>query len=43
MLVGWATGMAHLDRNSASPGLAWLNVTGVGLALLALALYTLIR
>ena len=43
MLMGWATGMAHLDRNSASPGLAWLNVTGVALALLALALYTLIR
>ena len=43
MLMGWATGIAHLDRNSASPGLAWLNVTGVALALLALALYTLIR
>jgi hypothetical protein len=43
MLMGWATGMARLDRNSASPGLVWLNVTGVGLALLALALYTLIR
>ena len=43
MLMGWATGMAHLDRNSASPGLAWLNITGVALALLALALYTLIR
>ena len=43
MLMGWATGMARLDRNSASPGLVWLNITGVGLALLALALYTLIR
>ena len=35
--------MARLDRNTASPGLVWLNVAGVCLAVLALALYTLIR
>lgn len=43
MLMGWATGMARLDRNTASPGLVWLNVAGVSLAVLALGLYTLIR
>ena len=43
MLMGWATGIAHLDRNTASAGLEWLNVLGVGLAVVALALYTCIK
>ena len=43
MLMGWATGMARLDLNTADPGLVWLNILGVCLAVLALALYTLIK
>lgn len=43
MLMGWATGIARLDKNTADPGLLWLNGLGVALAVVALAMYILIK